>query len=182
MKNICVFCGSSYGNNKMYSQHAVKIGKLIGANGLNLVYGGGKLGLMGEVANAVINSGGNVFGVIPHFFLEQEIGDVTNTDLLCVDSMHERKEKMAEMADAFIVLPGGYGTLEEFAEIVTWAKLRIHNKPIALLNVNGFFDSLLNFFDHAFNEGFLHPPEIRNVFIEASEPSILMELILAGMP
>lgn len=155
MKSICVFCGSRTGSGAVYADAAKQLGRELARRKLRLVYGGGNIGLMGILADAVLAEGGEVIGVIPHALLVKELGHGGLTQLHVVGSMHERKALMAELSDAFIALPGGYGTLEEFCEIVTWAQLGLHPKPCGLLNVNGYFDSLLAFFDQAVSEGFV---------------------------
>ena len=140
MKSVCVFCGSLTGRGEIYRSAARRFGEEMARRGLTLVYGGGKVGLMGVVADAVMAHGGRVIGVIPRFLLEREVGHGGVTELVVVESMHERKALMSELADGFVALPGGFGTLEELAEVTTWAQLGLHRKPIGLLNVAGFFD------------------------------------------
>lgn len=160
MKRICVFCGSNAGNNPVYRAEAEKLGRLLAARGIELVYGAGNIGLMGAVADACLEAGGTVIGVIPEALMGKEVAGRpvdhrTLTRIEVVDSMHTRKARMAELSDGFIALPGGFGTFEEFCEILTWGQLGFHVKPMGLLNVNGFYDPLLKLFDHAVNEGFL---------------------------
>lgn len=157
MNNICVFCGSSHGNEPIFKTQAQMLGKLLAENNKSLVYGGGKVGLMGTIADAVMDNGGNVIGVIPDFLMRKEVGHLGLTELLVVRSMHERKQKMAELADGFIAMPGGFGTLEELAEILTWVQIGLIKKPVGLLNVNGFYDHLLLQMDHMVGQGFLKP-------------------------
>ncbi|UII33715.1 TIGR00730 family Rossman fold protein [Fulvivirga ulvae] len=157
MKNICVFCGSSHGNEPIYDAEAQTLGKWMAKNNKSLIYGGGKVGLMGTIADAVMNNCGSVTGVIPDFLMRKEVGHLGLTELLVVKSMHERKQKMAELADAFIAMPGGFGTLEELGEILTWVQLGIIKKPVGLLNVGGFYDHLLLQMDHMVKQGFLKP-------------------------
>lgn len=155
MKRICVFCGSSAGNRPEYREAARQMGEALARRGIGLVYGGGRVGLMGALADGALAAGGEVIGVIPEALLRWEVGHLGLTELRVVDSMHTRKATMAELSDAFIGLPGGFGTLEELCEVLTWAQLGIHPKPCGLLNVAGFFDPLLTLFDHAVSEGFL---------------------------
>jgi uncharacterized protein (TIGR00730 family) len=156
-KWICVFCASSTGRDAAYLEAARQLGRAIAAAGYGLVYGGATAGTMGVIADAVLAGGGPVFGVIPRMLVDREIGHPGLTELLVVETMHERKAAMAERADAFVALPGGYGTLDEFIEVLTWAQLRIHTNPCVLLNVNGYYDGLLAFLDSAVNAGFLRP-------------------------
>ena len=160
MKSICVFCGSNAGNQPIYRSEAEKLGRLLAARGIELVYGGGNIGLMGAVADACLEAGGTVIGVIPQALMGKEVAGRpvdhrTLTRLEVVDSMHTRKARMAELAEGFIALPGGFGTFEEFCEILTWSQLGFHAKPMGLLNVNGFYDPLLAMFDRAVADGFL---------------------------
>lgn len=152
---ICVFCGSSHGYHSRYADAARNLGQQFAEQGIGLVYGGGNVGLMGSVADAVLEGGGEVIGVIPHSLFAKELGHTGITDLRIVHTMHERKSLMAELSDGFIALPGGFGTLDELCEILTWAQLGIHHKPCGLLNVNGYFDGFLQFLDAAVAEGFL---------------------------
>ena len=176
MKYICVFCGSKMGNRDVYRLAAQAMGNAIASKGLNLVYGGANIGLMKVVADIVLENGGEVIGVIPDFFLDYEVAHQNLTKLHIVKSMHERKALMAKLSDAFIALPGGYGTLEELAEITTWSQLNLHNKPIGILNVDNYYRSLLEWFDNSVKEGFLSK-KLRSLILEASEPEILLELI-----
>ena len=160
MKRICVFCGSNAGHNPAYRAEAEKLGRLLAARGIELVYGAGNIGLMGAVADACLAAGGAVTGIIPEALVGKEVaGRAVDhpalTRLEVVDSMHTRKARMAELSDAFIALPGGFGTLEEFCEILTWGQLGFHVKPMGLLNINGFYDPLLAMFNQAVSEGFL---------------------------
>ncbi len=157
MQRICVFCGSNSGNQPAYTTAAQQMGTALGKRNLELVYGGGHVGLMGTVADAVLAAGGRVTGVIPQSLRAKEVGHNGLTELIVTQSMHERKAKMAELADGFVALPGGFGTFEELIEIITWGQLGYHGKPIGLLNVAGFYDGLLIFFDQAVTAGFIHP-------------------------
>jgi len=162
MKRICVFCGSNAGHDARYRAEAEALGRLLASRGIELIYGGGNVGLMGALADACLAADGTVIGVIPETLLGKEVAGRhvdhrALTRLEVVDSMHTRKARMAELADGFIALPGGFGTFEEFCEILTWGQLGFHVKPMGLLNVAGFYDPLLALFDHAVHEGFLRP-------------------------
>ena len=156
MKHICVFCGSSNGAHPTYREQAAHLGAMLAARGFGLVYGGASVGLMGALADAALSGGAPVLGVLPAVLKDREIAHPGLTELLYVSTMHERKALMADRADAFLALPGGFGTLDEFLEILTWAQLGLHAKPCVLINTRGYFDSLLRFLDHAVAEGFLH--------------------------
>ncbi len=173
MKRICVFCGSKEGTRPAYAEAAKVLGSLLAREGIGLVYGGGGIGLMKLLADAVLDAGGQVTGVIPHALTIQKIAHPRVTDLRIVGSMHERKALMAELSDSFIALPGGYGTLEEFCEVLTWAQLGLHQKPCGLLNVAGFYDPLLAQLDLQVADGFLSPA-MRTLVIEAKEPGQLL--------
>lgn len=155
IKSVCVFCGSSTGNNGAYTKEAKALGEGLAGQGVDLVFGGGSVGLMNEIANAVLSSGGEAHGVIPEHLLKREVGHKNLTALHVTDTMHERKAMMAELSDAFIALPGGYGTFEELMEAITWLQLKIHNKPVILYNINGYYDKLIEFIDHAKASGFI---------------------------
>jgi hypothetical protein len=172
-RRVCVFCGSQSGQDPAYAEAAIAVGKLLAARGIGVVYGGAKVGLMGALANAALVGGGQVLGVIPEKLQSHEIAHQGLTELFVVDSMHARKTMMAHLADAFIALPGGWGTLDETFEILTWGQLRLHAKPFGLLNVNGYYDPLLTFVDHAVTEGFV-TPEHRRLLISASDPAALL--------
>ena len=178
MKNICVFCGSSAGNNNIYTDLARSLGRLIASKGMRLVYGGGDVGLMGIIADAVLASGGEVIGVIPHFLDEREVGHQNLTELIRVDSMHQRKLLMSEKSDGFLAMPGGFGTLEELAEILTWVQLSILNKPVGMLNVNGFYNYLSEQLNHMVTAGFLKQ-ENREILIEREDPEELLTAMLS---
>ena len=154
-KWICVFCGSGEGARPEFVATARELGRRIAESGYGLIYGGACVGLMGAIADAALSAGGEVVGVIPDLIMDREIGHCGLTELCVVRSMHERKALMAERADAFVALPGGYGTMDEFIEIVTWAQLKIHSKPCVLVNLGGYYDGLLQFFDTAVTEGFI---------------------------
>jgi uncharacterized protein (TIGR00730 family) len=180
-QRICVFCGSSSGNSNVYRAVAEKLGQLLAELGLELVYGGGRVGLMGIIADAVMARGGRVTGVIPQPMVGLELSHSGLTELRVVPSMHTRKALMAELADAFIALPGGLGTLDEFCEIATWGQLGIHHKPCGLLNVAGYYDPLLEMFDRAVAEGFLKP-ENRKLVLAAPSCQELLEKMQAFEP
>lgn len=155
MKRITVFCGSSYGTEKLFEEQAYTVGKALAKEKIKLVYGGAKVGLMGAVANGALENGGIVIGVLPTFLKRVEIAHEGLSELILVETMHQRKTKMDELSDGTIALPGGFGTLEEFFEMLTWAQLGLHKKPVALLNVNGFFNDLLSFIQTMVDKGFL---------------------------
>ena len=178
VKRICVFCGSNVGARAAYRQATEELGRELLGRRIGLVYGGGNIGLMGVLADAVLAGGGEVQGVIPHALVAREVAHKELGKLHIVDSMHERKQLMADLSDAFVALPGGYGTFEEFCEAVTWSQLGIHKKPCGLLNVEGYFDPLIAQFDLAVREGFLYP-ENRALVLEAREPGALLEALAA---
>jgi uncharacterized protein (TIGR00730 family) len=155
MKSLCVFCGSSFGHRDLFRETAAELGRRLGKNGIRLIYGGGNVGLMGVVANAALAHGGEVTGVIPQFLKDWEVAHLDVTELVVTQTMHERKALMAERADGFVALPGGFGTLDELFEILTWKQLRLHAKPIVLLNVGGFFDPLVAMVDQMVTEGYV---------------------------
>ena len=157
---ICVFCGSSLGVNLKYLAEAKSLGQRMASHGWSLIYGGTSVGLMGATADAALSGGAEVIGVLPHALQDREIAHRGLTELHLVGSMHERKALMASLSDAFIALPGGYGTLDEFFEIVTWAQLNIHSKPCVLINTDGYYDFLLRFLDHAVREEFVRPANL----------------------
>ena len=176
MKNVCVFCGSAPGRDPVYAAAARELGGELVRRSLALVYGGGRVGLMGEVATAVTAAGGTVVGVIPHALSGKEIAYTEAAELIVVDTMHTRKALMADRADAFVALPGGYGTCDELFEILTWAQLGIHRKPVGLLNVNGFFSPLLGWLDHVVGEGLLKPRHRDLLITSESIPALLDQL------
>jgi uncharacterized protein (TIGR00730 family) len=155
MNRITVFCGSSFGNEKYFEIKAFQLGEIMASHNLELVYGGAKVGLMGAVADGVLNKNGKVIGVLPSFLSKKEIAHENLTELIIVESMHERKTKMNELCDGVIALPGGFGTLEEFFEMLTWGQLGLHKKPIGILNVGGFYDLLIQFMENMVEKGFL---------------------------
>ena len=166
MKRICVYCGSSSGSNPLHREAAARLGELLASRGIGLVYGGGNVGLMGVIADAALAAGGEVIGVIPTALMEKELGHGGVTKLHVVASMHERKQLMADLSDGFISLPGGIGTLEELFETFTWLQLGFHDKPVGLLNVDGFYDHLLAFLRHAAAEHFLRPEHLGSLLVE----------------
>ncbi len=179
MKRVCVFCGSSNGLKPRYREVAQAVGGELLRRNMGLVYGGGNIGLMSVVAETVLAGKGEVQGVIPDFMVGKELARQDLSELHVVGSMHERKALMADLSDAFMALPGGYGTLEEFCEIITWRQLQLHQKPCGLLNVDGFFDGLLTFIDHQVQEGFV-TPENRNMILTSDNPVELLELLEKG--
>ncbi|WP_404985110.1 TIGR00730 family Rossman fold protein [Chryseobacterium sp. M5] len=155
MKSITVFCGSSFGSDELYKEQATLLGQTLAKQNIQLIYGGANVGLMGAVADGVLQEGGKAIGVLPHFLQSKEIAHQNLTELILVETMHERKTKMNELCDGVIVLPGGYGTLEEFFEMITWAQLGLHKKPIAILNIDGFYDDLIKLVQTMVDKGFL---------------------------
>ncbi|MDL2145372.1 TIGR00730 family Rossman fold protein [Flavobacterium tructae] len=157
MKRITVFCGSSFGTDKIYKEQAALLGKTLAQQNIELVYGGANVGLMGAVADGVLNEGGKAIGVLPNFLRSKEIAHLGLTELIVVESMHERKTKMNDLCDGVIALPGGFGTLEELFEMLTWGQLGLHKKPIGILNINGFYDSLIELTKVMVEKGLLKP-------------------------
>lgn len=176
MKRICVFCGSSVGADSAFARAAEEVGSNLGRRGIGLVYGGGNVGLMGVIADATLSAGGEVIGVIPQALVDRELAHRKITELRIVQSMHERKAMMADLSDAFIALPGGYGTLEEFCEILTWAQLGLHRKPFGLLNVTGFYDSFVAQIDHAVRMKFIRPEHRDLLMVEDTISRLLSRL------
>jgi uncharacterized protein (TIGR00730 family) len=181
MRRICVYCGSSAGFDPVYREAAAGLGRFLAGQGIGIVYGAGKVGLMGILADAALAAGGEVIGIIPHHLIEMEVGHNELTTLIPVESMHIRKHQMAEMADAFVALPGGIGTAEELLEVLTWLQLGIHAKPVALLNTNDYFSHLLEFLDHMMASGFLKA-EHREMLIVEQRPERLLERLTAFVP
>ncbi len=173
MRRICVYCGSGTGNNPVYADAARELADVLVRHELELVYGGADRGIMGVIANAVLELGGKVHGVIPQLLMDKEIAHPGLTELHVVASMHERKTMMAALSDGFVAMPGGFGTLEEIVEIVTWGQLRFHDKPCGLLNTSGYFDKLLAYLDHATVEGFLRD-ENRDMLLVDADPAALI--------
>ena len=181
LKRICVFCGSSVGSRPAYAAAARELGRTLAERGLGIVFGGGKVGLMGVLADAALAAGGEAIGVIPEALVAREIGHNGLTKLHVVRSMHQRKTLMADLADAFIALPGGYGTFEEFFEAVTWTQLGIHKKPCGLLNVNGYYDALLALLDRAVADGFIREAN-RILVLDAPDVPMLLGKLEAFRP
>ncbi|KAL9336490.1 hypothetical protein Peur_070978 [Populus x canadensis] len=175
-KRICVFCGSSSGKKASYQEAAVEVARELVERRIDLVYGGGSLGLMGLVSQAVHDGGRHVLGVIPRSLMPREVTGEPVGEVRAVSDMHQRKAEMARQADAFIALPGGYGTLEELLEVITWAQLNIHHKPVGLLNVDGFYNSLLSFIDKAVDEGFISPAARRIIVSAPTAKQLVRQL------
>jgi len=173
MKSICVFCGAGKARNPIYNDRARELGNLIAERNLKLVYGGASVGLMGTVADGVLEKGGDVYGILPDFLFKKEVGHTRIQKLEIVDSMHIRKQKMYESSDAFIVLPGGIGTLDEFFEVFTWSQLELHNKPIGLYNINNYFNKLLNFISETIAEGFFSEDILKKLYISTHGEELL---------
>lgn len=176
MRRICVYCGSSAGFDPVYKSAAIELGTFLAAQNISLVYGGGKIGLMGALADAALAGGGEVIGIIPHHLIAMEVGHRQLTSLIAVDSMHARKHQMAELADGFIALPGGIGTAEELLEVFTWLQLGIHAKPVGVLNVNGYFDHLLQFLAHMEQTGFFKRAHREMLLIDQSPAALLDQM------
>jgi uncharacterized protein (TIGR00730 family) len=182
MKKICVFAGSNPGNKTSYTEEAKRLGKLLAEKQIDLVYGGSCMGLMGAVADQVLASGGNVIGVMPSSLFSGEIVHQELTKLIEVSTMHERKAKMGELADAFIALPGGYGTFEELFEVVCWSQIGLHRKPVGVLNIDEFYTPLLNLVKHAANEGFMNPSNIDLIVSSQTSSDLLDKLASSDHP
>jgi uncharacterized protein (TIGR00730 family) len=182
MKNVCVFAGSSAGSRSEYRQRAAELGRALAARGIGLVYGGARVGLMGAVADAVLAAGGQATGVMPAALVSKEIAHTDLTELRVVASMHERKATMADLSDAFVALPGGWGTWEEFFEVLTWGQLGLHRKPCGLLNVQGYFDPLLAFVRHSFDEGFVRREYGSMILVSDSSEGLLERLARYDAP
>ena len=178
MRGLCVYCGSSPGRRPLFLAAAREMGRELADQGIGLVYGGGSVGLMGELADTVLAAGGEVVGVIPQFLVDAEVAHTGLTELVVVESMHARKAKMASLADGFAALPGGLGTLEELVEMLTWSQLGLHGKPCGLLDVDGYFDGLLAFLDRAVEEGFVKPVH-RGLLLTADAPRELLRRMAA---
>ncbi len=173
MKSICVYCGSSFGVSPRYAEQARAMGAALAARGITLVYGGGNVGLMGAIADEMLRLGGKVTGVIPQALMDKEVGHHGLTQLHIVKNMHERKALMAELSDGFIAMPGGIGTLEELFEVFTWSQLRFHDKPIGVLNTDGYYDALLGFVAHMVEQGFLRAEQAKLLMTEADPQALL---------
>jgi len=178
---LCVFCGTNTGSRPEYGAAARELGTLLASEGIELVYGGASVGIMGELADAVQEAGGHVTGIIPQQLMQKEAAHAGIPDLIVVASMHQRKSQMADLSDGFIALPGGIGTMEGFFEILTWGQLGIHNKPCGILNTAGYFDALIEFLDHAVAEGFLLEDHRSAIMVE-SDPHALLERLRAWEP
>jgi hypothetical protein len=181
MKSVCVFCGSSDEVNAKYIEVARHMGEVMAQRKLQLIFGGGSTGLMGAVADAVLDAGGEVIGVLPEYFNKPELAHNRLTRLEVVDGMHARKSRMTELADAFVALPGGFGTLEELFETLTWAQIGLHKKPVGLLNVYSYYDELLKFLNHANKEGFTFW-EHQKLYSQAEQPEELLDALAAYQP
>ena len=182
LRRICVFCGSSAGNNPQYAQAAVQLGREMVRRKIGLVFGGGGVGLMGVIADAVLEAGGHAIGVIPHALVARELAHRALPDLRVVNSMHDRKATMAELADAFVAMPGGFGTFEEFCEVITWTQLGVHRKSCGLLNVCGFYDPLIAQFDRGVEQGFIKRGNRKIVVAHADAGALLDALATAPAP
>ncbi len=181
MRRVCVYCGSSPGFDPVYKTSATEMGALLAACNIGVVYGGGRVGLMGAVADAALAGGGEVIGIIPHHLIAMEVGHRELTSLIAVDTMHARKHQMADLADGFIAAPGGIGTAEEILEVFTWLQLGIHDKPVGLLNVNSYFDGLIEFLSHMERTGFLKR-EHRAMLLVDEKPGPLLDKLRAFVP
>ena len=181
IRSICVFCGASAGGDEAYRRGAATVGATLARRGIRLVYGGGRLGLMGAVADAALAAGGEVVGVIPRGLVDRELAHEGATELVVVETLHERKAEMAVRSDAFLALPGGLGTLEELAEVLSWAQLDLHAKPIGLLDVNGYFGALAVFLDHAVAEGFVAERH-RRLLLRETDLDALLAAFEAWVP
>lgn len=176
MRSIGVFCGANAGTNKVYSEAVVELGKLMAAQDIALVYGGGNVGLMGVIADSLLAEGGTAVGVIPQSLVDREVAHKGVQELIVVETMHERKAIMAARSDAFIAMPGGFGTFDEICEIITWNQLGIIKKPVAFYNVNGYYDKFFEMIDHTVAEGFVKSDQRENIIVE-SDPAILLQRI-----
>jgi uncharacterized protein (TIGR00730 family) len=177
MKSICVFCGSSMGNRPEYRKGAEELGRLILERNIRLIYGGANVGLMQVLADLVLQGGGEVIGIMPRLLVEKEVAHLNLTQMHIVESMSERKSLMVELSDAFIAMPGGFGTLDELAEVITYNQLRLTDKPIGILNIAGYFDPLLTFFDHITSEGFLRPEHRQNLIVDENINGLIMKMM-----
>lgn len=181
MKKLCVFCGASMGAKSSYVESARLLGKTLAEQEITLVYGGASVGIMGQIADATMAAGGEVIGVMPKQLVEREVAHNSLNQLIVVENMHERKAKMAELSDGFIALPGGLGTLEELFEVLTWSQLRLHSKPCALLNIEGYYDQLMAFLDNAVAEKFIKPVH-RDMILVSDNPIELLGSIQRYSP
>lgn len=176
MKRLCIFCGAKSGTNPVYTAAAVNIATMMAEHQIELIYGGGKVGLMGVLADAILEKGGRAQGVIPQGLMDEEVAHTGLTELHVVQTMHQRKELMYKLSDGFIAMPGGFGTLDEFFEILTWSQLGLHKKPIGFLNVNGFFDHLIHHFELIVREGFVIQSLVDRIVVEDDEATLLEKL------
>lgn len=176
MKSIVVFCGSGEGYNECYRETAYQLGEMLAAAGIRIIYGGAKVGLMGALAEGALQQGGQVIGVIPKFLQTKEVAHDGLTELITVNTMHERKLKMHELSDAVITMPGGWGTMEELFEMLTWGQLGLHSKPVGVLNTNGFYDSLKVLFNNMVTEGFLNEFVSRSMLVSESIEDLLEQM------
>ncbi|WP_029272972.1 TIGR00730 family Rossman fold protein [Flavobacterium sp. KJJ] len=176
MKRITVFCASSFGTDKIYEEQAIALGRTLAEQNIELVYGGANVGLMGAVADGTLNAGGKVIGVLPNFLRSKEIAHQGLTELILVESMHERKTKMNDLCDGVIALPGGFGTLEELFEMLTWAQLGLHKKPIAILNINGFYDSLIELTEVMVEKGLLKDANQKMLLVSDNIDDLLEQM------
>jgi len=182
IQRLCVFCGSSSGTRPVYAEAAAQLGRDLAKSKIALVFGGGRVGLMGILADSVLAARGQAIGVMPRALVEKEIAHTSLTELHVVESMHQRKSLMADLADAFLLLPGGFGSWEEFCEVLTWLQLGIHRKPCAILNVAGYYNGLLSLADHALAEGFLRPAHHKMVIVADHPQAALSQLTSASIP
>ena len=182
IQRLCVFCGSSSGNRLIYAEAAAQLGRDLAKSKIALVFGGGRVGLMGILADSVLSAGGQAIGVMPRALVEKEIAHTSLTEMHVVESKHQRKALMADLADAFLLLPGGFGSWEEFCEVLTWLQLGIHRKPCAILNVAGYYNGLLLLADHALAEGFVRPAHHKMVIVADHPRAALSQLASASIP
>ena len=176
IKSLCVYCGSNFNGDPQLKLAVENLAKIMVQNNIKLVFGGGSVGVMGLIADAVLAEGGEAIGVIPQFLMDKEVGHKSLTEMIVTDNMHQRKQKMADISDAFLILPGGFGTLEEFFEVLTWLQLGLHKKPIGVLNVNGFYNPLFAQMDVMVEQRFLKPIN-RSLVINEAEPEKMIELM-----
>lgn len=177
IKSIAVFCGAGLGVNPIYKDVAIELGLYLANNNIQLIYGGGNIGLMGVIADAVIGANGEAIGVIPDFLLQREVGHKGLSELIVVDTMHQRKQKMCELADAFITMPGGFGSMDELFEILTWKQLALHNKPVGILNVNGYYDFLLQHINFMNKEQFVSDHNMKLIVESDSITKLFCKMI-----
>lgn len=182
MKAITVFCGSSFGNLKIYEDQAYLLGQKLAQRNIKLIYGGANVGLMGAVANGTVKNRGTVIGVLPNFLKEKEIAHEHLNELIIVETMHERKTKMNELSEGVITMPGGFGTLEEFLEMLTWAQLGLHKKPLAILNIDGFYDDLLHLVQNMVDNGFLKEVNQQMIIVSDNIDELLNRMVLYKSP